>query len=809
MHITQDVRHAIRSMISRPVFSVVAVVALSLGIGANSAIFSVVNAVLLQPLSYPDSDRVMSVLHQGARAVAPANYFDWRDQNRSFSAITAAQWWEPTISGNEYPEQVRALQANGDVFEVFGVPPLFGRGFLPGEDLPGNERVVVLGNGLWQRRFGGDRSILGSTLSLDGIGYTIIGVMPKGHEFVPFWASEAELMTPLTLADRRNDRGGQSLRVFARLAEGMTEERAQSEMAGIMSVLASEDPRNNAGLTVHVVPVIQNVVGDIRPVLLALVGAVGFVLLIACTNVANLLMSRAVTRRKEIAIRMAVGANRSRVIQQLLTESLLLSGLGGLGGLMLAVWGIDVLEAMSPVSIPRVESVQLDTSVILFTIGVSLLTGLLFGLIPAVQTSGTDMNVVMNEDARGSAEGGSRNRLRSALIVSEVALTLMLLIGAGLMLRSFTNLQNIDPGFDDTNLLTMTVSVAGSQNATGPRRSLFYQETIEQVGSLPGVTMVSAINHLPLNGDLWGLSLSFEGRPVADPKDQLSGTYRVVFPEFFKTMGIPLVAGRDFTHRDVLGVPGVALINENMAQREFTGRNPLGERIAIGNRDNPEWLTVVGVAGNIRQGSWVEENRYDVYLPYLQTQSYLEDSSSGYQYMTLVARTSGPPMDLAAAVSQSIWQVDKNVPVSQITSMSKVVADQLWQPRFSMFLFTVFAAVALTLAAIGIYGVMAYAVSQRTREIGIRMALGAGTDAILKLILARGIALTIIGTVLGLILAVLLVGVMSDLVYGINVTDPITFIAGSLVLFCVALLACYIPARRAMRVNPVTALKYE
>jgi predicted permease len=809
MHIAQDIRQGLRALKSRPLFSIVAIVALSLGIGANSAIFSVVNAVLLQPLSYPDSDRIVSVLHQGARAVAPANYFDWREENQSFSAITATQWWEPTLSGDEYPEQVRALQANGDIFDVFGVTPALGRGFLPGEDLPGKDRVVVLGNGLWQRRFGANRNVLGSTLSLNGESYIVIGVMPTGHEFVPFWASEAELLTPVTLADRRNDRGGQSLRVFARLADGTTQERAQSEMAGIMSVLASEDPKNNAGLTVHVVPVIQNVVGDIQPVLLALLGAVGFVLLIACTNVANLLLGRAVTRRKEIAIRMAVGANRSRVIQQLLTESLLLSGLGGLGGLMLALWGIDVLGAMSPASIPRVESIQLDTSVVLFTISVSLLTGLLFGLIPAVQTSSTDMSEVMNEDARGSAEGGSRSRLRSALIVSEVALTLMLLIGAGLMLRSFTNLQNIDPGFDDKNLLTMTVSVAGSRYAEGPRRSLFFQETIDQVGALPGITTVSAINHLPLNGDLWGLSLSFEGRPVPDPEDQLSGTYRVVFPDFFKTMGIPLMAGRDFSERDVLGVPGVAMINENMAQREFAGENPLGRRIAIGNRDNPEWLTVVGVTGNVRQGSWVEENRYDVYVPYLQTQSYLEEASSGYQYMTLVAKTSGPPMDLAAAVSKSIWQVDKNVPVSQITSMSKVVADQLWQPRFSMFLFSVFAAVALTLAAIGIYGVMAYSVSQRTREIGIRMALGAGNEAILNLILARGIALTAIGTVIGLILTTLLVGVMSDLVYGINVTDPITFIAGSLVLFGVALLSCYIPARRAVRVNPVTALKYQ
>ncbi|MGA9770145.1 MAG: ABC transporter permease [Blastocatellia bacterium] len=796
----QDIRYGFRMLLKNRSFTIIAIFALALGIGANTAIFSVVNAVLLRPLPYHDPARIMTVLHEEAGPVAPANYFDFRNQQTVFESIAAAQYWTANLTGRDRPEQINGLQLTADMFHLLGVSPALGRTFTDGEDQPGNERVLVLSHRLWQRRFGGDSNIINQQITLDGQSYTVIGVMPKEFQFAPFWATRAEMWSPLNLAPRIDDRNGQSLRVFARLKEGVTREQAQAGIETIRQRLEQQYPESNKGLEIFVEPLHEKVVGNTRPALLILLGAVCFVLLIACANVANLMMARATARQKEIAVKTALGASRSRIVRQLLTESVVLSIAGGVAGLFLASWGISGLLALSPANLPRAQSISLDAYVLCFTLAISVVTGLLFGLVPALQASKLNLNESLKEGGRGSTEGRRRNHVRRLLVVSEIALALVLLVGGGLMIRSFLRLQSVDSGFNPRNVLTMVVSLAGSEHSTGPKRAAFFNQLNERVENLPGVESASAINHLPLAGDIWGVGFTIEGRPAPLPGEGIGAVYRIVRPNYFQTMGARLVRGRDFTERDNEHAPGVIIINEAMARRHWAGEDPIGKRIMVSMGDTSP-REIVAIVKDVKQGDWAAEPRPEMYLPYLQATS--------PRYLTLVIRTSAEPMKLAATVQGEVWAIDKNLPVSDIMSMEDAISAAIAQQRFNMLLLGIFAAVALVLAVVGIYGVMSYSVTQRTHEIGIRMALGASAGDVLRMIVGQGMALVAIGIGVGLVGAFALTRLMESLLFGVSVTDPLTFIAISVVLAGVALGACFIPARRATKVDPMIALRYE
>ncbi|HET7553829.1 MAG TPA: ABC transporter permease [Gemmatimonadaceae bacterium] len=806
--IVQDVRYGARTLARTPVFTTAAVLALALGIGANAAIFSVVDAVILRPLPYENSERLAVILHDGDGPVSPANLADWRAQSRSFESLGAAEYWTPNMTGADDPEKLWALHVTPSIFPMLGVAPLVGRTFLAEEGERGAEHEVVLGYSLWQRRFGGDPRVVGESITLDGAQYTVVGVMPRDFKFAPFWATKAELWAPLVV-DAAKGREANSLRVFARLAPGVSLRQAQAEMATITARLEREYPGTNRGITVQALK--DKVVGDIRPVLLVELGAVSFVLLIACANVAHMLLARAAARRKELALRTALGASRSRVMRQLLIESLLLALLGGGAGSLLALGGIRALVALAPAGIPRIETIGLDARALLFLLVISLLTGLGFGLVPALRASATELTDALKEGGRGSGEGIRRNRFRSVLMASEFALALVLLVGAGLMIRSFIALRAIDPGFDPHNLLTMVVPVAGSREAVPDRRAIFYEELLQRVRAIPGVVSASAINHLPLAGDEWGRTFRVEGHPLEHRGDAPAATYRVVFPGYFGTMDIPLLRGRDIGESDNLGAPAVVVVNEFLASRYWPGEDPIGKRITL---DDPEldsvsWVTVVGVVKNAVRGDWAAKEHEEIYLPFLQDRSYLEGSGAHVAYQTLVVRTSGEAAALAPAVRNAVWSLDSNLPVSEVQTMEAVVARSTASPRFNLFLLATFAAVALVLAAVGIYGVVSYSVSRRTHEIGLRMALGAQPGDVLRIVVGQAMALAAIGACVGLVGALALGRFMSSLLYGVQPSDPVTFLAMSAILGAVALAASYIPARRATRVDPLLALRHE
>ena len=544
----QDMRHGIRTMQRTPVFTVIAATVLALGIGANTAIFSVVDAVLLRPLDYKDSGRLVTVLMNGDAPVAPANYIDWRDQNRSFEAMGAADYWSPNLTGLDSPEHLVGLKVTQNLFPMLGIDPLIGRLFIPGEDKDGADREVILSYRLWQRRFSGDRNVLGKPIVLDGNAFTIVGVMPQGFQFAPFWATKAELWVPNAFGARIHSRGGNSLRIFARLKDGVSLTQARAEMAAITGRLEQQYPGTNRDVVVT--PLKEKVVGEIETPLLVLLGAVGFVLLITCANVAHMLLARAAARQKEVAVRTALGARRGRIVRQFLTESLLLGCLGGVAGLALAALGTKFLVALSPANIPRVQTVGIDIRAALFLFGATFVTSIGFGLAPALQASSVALSDTLKEGGRGNSEGRGRNRLRNLLVVSEFALALMLLIGAGLMIRTFAALEAVDAGFNPHHVISMVVSVAGSKEADPARRAVFYRQLIERVRSLPGVEAAGAINHLPLAGDLWGWPFVIEGRPKPRPGEYPGSTYRMVTPGYFAAMRLPLIRGRDVAETD-------------------------------------------------------------------------------------------------------------------------------------------------------------------------------------------------------------------------------------------------------------------
>ena len=794
-----DLRYAFRMMLKHRVFTCVAVLALGLGIGANTAIFSVINAVVLRPLPYRNPEQLVTVLHTGTKPVAPANYFDLAAQSQSFASIAAAQWWEPNLTGREEPEHLRGLQLTAQMFQVLGVEPVLGRTFTAGEDQPGRERVVVLSNRLWQRRFGGDANVVGQQVTFDGESYTIIGVMPPDFQFAPFWATNAELWAPLNLAARANDRGGQSLRVFARLKPDVPRAMAQAEVATIFRRLEEEHPETNKGLALVVEPLHEQVVGKTRPALLILFGAVSFVLLIACANVANLMLARATSRQKEIALRTALGASSRRIARQLLTESVLIALIGGVFGLLLSIAGMKALLALGPDSLPRLQTIELDLPTLGVTFGLSVITGLLFGLAPVLQTRKWNWQESLKESTRGSSSGRGRVNARRLLVVAEVALALMLLVGGGLMVRSFARLRAVDPGFAPDHLLTMTISLAGSAHSTAPKRVAFFNDLLQRVDSLPGVQSASAINHLPLGGDVWTVPFFVEGRPAPAPGEKQGAVYRIVRPDYFRTMGATLLKGRDFTAHDDDTAQPVVIVNEPFARRNWPNEDPLGKRIRVS--DDEELREIVGVVKALKQDQWTAEPNLEVYLPHLQ--------AAAPRALTLVVRSSGDPLAVVGAIENQVWSIDKNLPVSEIRTMHEVIAGSIEQHRFNLFLLGLFAFVALVLALVGIYGVMSESVNARTHEIGIRMALGARATDVLGMVVRQGMTLAVIGIAIGLFGAFWLTRFMATLLYEISPTDSFTFLLIPLLVALVVLCACLIPARRATKVDPLVALRYE
>jgi putative ABC transport system permease protein len=809
----QDLRYGARALARTPGFTAAAVLALALGIGASAAVFSVVNSVLLRPLPYMDAEQLVVILHRAKNPVAPANYLDWRRESRAFEDMGAAELWAPNLTGRAEPEKLWALRMTPSMFPVLGVPPLLGRAFLPSEGEPGSDHVIILSHRLWQRRFMGDASVIGRSVMLDGEPYTVVGVMPEDFRFAPFWATQTELWAPLALSQRAANRGGSSLRVFARLAPGVPLGQAQAEMATIADRLDKEYPGTNRDVTV--LSLTEKVVGDVRPALLVLLVAVGFVLLIACANVAHLLLARAAARQRELAVRTALGASRSRIIRQLLTESSLLALTGGALGIALATTAVRVLVALSPGSIPRVETIALDGRVLAATVILSLLTGVAFGLVPALHRERRDLADALRDSSRGSTGGVERTRLRDILVASEFALALVLLVGAGLMIRSFQALQSVDPGFDPRNVLTAVVTVTGTKEEDPRRRAAFFQELVGKVAALPGVESASAINHLPLAGDMWGWPFVVEGRPLPKPGEMTTAAYRVVLPGYFRTMRIPILRGRDVTDRDRLDAPGVVVVNEEMASRQWPGEDALGKRISLDTEGRGPWLTVVGVAKNAVRGEWTAEPEEEVYLPYLQTRSYLEERSSWIAYLTLVLRTRCPKApacdaaELVPPLREAVRSLEPNAPLSEVQTMEQVVRSETARTRFNLALLATFAAVALILAALGIYGVMSYSVSRRTHEIGIRMALGARRGDVLRLVVLQGMVVALAGAVVGLLGALALTRFMTSLLYKVGSTDVATFVAVPVVLAGVALAASYLPARRATRIDPLLALRHE
>ena len=814
----QDLRFGARMLLKQPGFTLIAVITLSLGIGANTAIFSVVNGVLLRPLAYHEPERIVTLLHEGRSPVSAANFLDLRASGKSFDQMAAAEAWGGALTGNDRPEQLSGLRMGEGLFEMLGVPAMLGRTLQAEDFQPGKDRVLVLSHKLWQRSFGGDAAVVGKQFRLSGDSYTVVGVMPPQFQFPPFWATRAEMWTTLDLSSRATQRGGQSLRVFARLKPGVTLTAAQTEMEGMSKQLAAAYPESNNGLNIRVDPLNEKVVGNVRPALLMLSVTVGLVLLIACANVACLLLARAAARQKEIAVRGALGASRWRILRQMLTESLLLSLCGALGGGLLAVWGVEWLtgllagnSASFSLRLPRLNEIQIDGAALLFTFTVALLTSLLFGLVPALSASKPDLNQVLKEGGRGTT--GGRRRWREMLVVAELALSLVLLIGAGLLVNSCIKLQAVDPGFNQRNLLTATVSLAGASQYVGPAREVFYSQLMNQLKTIPGVESASAINHLPLAGDTWGTSVVIEGRPLPPAGQDINATFRVSRPEYFKTMGVQLRAGREFTDRDTPEASHVVIVNETLAKLHWPSEDAIGKRLTLDDpRDSTrpvQWLTVVGVAKDVKQESWTDSPSNEIYLPFQQDPIFFAGTAGPFTAMTLVVRTSVAPQTLAKVIPEAVRKLDRNLPVSEVVSMEQIVKDTLWQPRFNLQLIGLFAALALALAVIGLYGVMSYSVTERTHEVGLRMALGAGRLDVLKLLVGQGMKLALFGVAVGLLASLALTRLMTKLLFGVSATDPLTFAGIALFLTAVALLACWIPARRATRVDPMIALRCE
>ncbi|MET0646277.1 MAG: ABC transporter permease [Pyrinomonadaceae bacterium] len=801
----QDVRYGVRTLIKNPGVALLAVFALGLGIGANSAIFSIVNAIMLRPLPVSEPDRLVLLFESKPEAgitkgqVSYDNYVEWKQRSTVFENTAAYQSQSFNVSTQAEPERVAGARVSSDFFAVVAARPARGALFTAEEDRPGGNRVVLISHNLWQRRFNSDPQAVGKTLTIDGGNYTVIGVMPEEFQFP---SRRVELWTPLALVrspEGQDDARG--LNVIARLKPQSSLAQAQAEMSNIAHQIQEAD--GNTGWSVKVVGLAEHFVGNIRPAFVILFAAVVFVLLIACANVVNLLLARAAARQKEIAIRSALGATRMRILRQLLTESTLLSLLGGGVGLLLAYGGLKLLVASLPsqAAIPNAEDIGIDAQALVFTVAVSLLTGVICGLAPAWRLSRPDLNETLKEVVKGSTGTLGGRRVRKVMVVSEVALALMLLITAGLMIKSFTMLQQVTPGFKAENLLTMEMSLPREKYPEGYQVAAFYRRALEGIAALPGVQAVGMVNHLPLSGESTNVYFTVEGRPAQSSADEIFTGYRTVSPDYFNAMGIPVKSGRALDARDEEKAPGVVVINETMAGRFWPGEDPLGKRLKSGELgSNVPWLTVVGVVGDVRHSALTQEPKPEMYLPYQQ---------EPLRSMFLVVRTAGEPTSLTPAARGAILAVDREQPVSNVRSMEAVISDANFGRRTTSTLLVVFAALALVLAAVGIYGVLSYTVAQRRKEIGIRMALGAQAGDMLRMILWEGLVVVSIGIVIGLALSLVAGRLLANLLYGVSATDPLTLVGVSGFLLLVALVACIIPARRATRLDPADILRYE
>lgn len=807
----QDIRFAIRMLMKEPGFTAVAVLTLALGIGANTAIFSVVNTVLLAPLAYKDPGRLVMIWgntpQEGSEGspVSPAVFATWKAENHVFEEMAGSSDDLDTITGGGgEPEMVVGYDFSADYFHVIGTTPELGRTFLPEEDRPGGPHVAVLSDKIWRRRFNADSGIIGKTIQLGNSPYTVVGVMPPNFRY----PDKVEIWTPLALpASASSDWKNRYLRVLARLKPDVTLAQAQAQMSALAERIAHEHPDTNSGEGVILKPIRQEIAGDIRTPLLVLFGAVGFVLLISCVNVANLLLARAAAREREIAVRTALGAGRLRLLRQMLTESLLLSLAGGAAGLLLAYSCTGFLLSLFPnnianLSIPTVETIPVDARVLVFTIAATLLTGLIFGLVPALRSSGLDVNQTLKESGRLPMAGSRERRFRSALVVAEIALSFVLLIGAGLLIRSFSHLGRADLGFRPENVLALEAFPSRAKYPANEPEKLraYVDRSVENLRAIPGVDSAGAINFLPLTG-FWGQQeFAIEGRPVPPKGHELNADNRVVTPDYFKTMGIPLQRGRAFTAADGPNSPHVAIISALLARRLWNGEDPVGRRLNLGDTEKPDWTEIVGVVGDVHSFGVEKDLHDDLYRPFAQVY---------FPIVAFTVRAKVDPAGIIAAAKSAIWTVNPEQPFYKIISMDALAAESMALRRVSMLLLAAFSNIALLLAAIGIYGVLSYAVVQRTHEIGIRAALGAQRRDVLRLVLGDGMRLALIGVGLGITASLGLTRLLVSLLYGVGATDPLTFAGVAALATGTTLAACYIPARRAMRVDPMTALRYE
>src|SRR5687767_14215779 len=795
----RDIRYGLRGLLKRPGFTAIALVALALGIGANTAIFSLVNEVVLRPLPYPEPDRLVWVWGNfpgGNRAsVSPPDYLDFRSQNKTFEqfAATVSTTAPATLTGGGEPERLNASVVSGNYFQTLGVTPMLGRGFSLDNEKSGNDQVTILSHELWQKRFGGNPGIVNQRINLDSKSFEVIGVMPKDITF----PQTADLWVPLNF-DRDEEmkvRAAHFLRPLGRLKPGVTVAQAQTDTDAIAAQLAQQFPNSNNGWSLRLEPLRERLIGNSKTSLFILFGAVGFVLLIACANVANLLLVRATARQKEVALRTALGASRFRIVRQLMTESLLLALIGGVLGALLAAWGIDLLVTLTRESIPPTATVKIDSTVLGFTFLTSLITGLLFGVVPAFRTAKLNLSDALKEGAK-SSEATFRNRTRSLLVVFESALAVVLLIGAGLLIRSLIALENTNPGFEADNVLTMRVDLSRGKYDTPEKSAAFFQDLEQRLNALPGVETVGMINGLPLSGTRNDTQFVVEGRPAVKPGEEFNADFRSVNHNYFQALQIPLLRGRNFTEQDVRDSAKVIVVSEQLVNTVFPNEEALGKRLQMVIDDDQ--YEIVGIVGGIRDRAVEFQPYQTIYIP-----------SRSWGWFNVALRMQGDPMSLVPAIRKEVQAIDPEQPIATLRTMEEWVSRATATPRYRTALLGLFAGLAMILAATGIYGVMSYSVAQRTHEIGVRMALGARHRDVLRLVVSQGMLLVVVGLGIGLVAAFGLTRLMASLLFGVTAKDPLTFAAVAGLLAVVAFIACYIPARRATKVDPLTALRYE
>jgi putative ABC transport system permease protein len=809
----QDIRYGIRMLAKNPAFTAIAILTLALGIGANSAIFSVVNAELLRPLPFRDPDQLVRVasanakIHTVSGAVSYPDFADWHSQNHVFQDMAAYVDSSFALTGIEQPAHLQAASVTAGMFNLLGVSPELGRGFQPEDDEP-HHHVVILSHPLWKERFGGDPQIIGRVITLDNSAYTVVGVMPASFQYLlqretpALWSSFSPLRESTTDSPAMSDqRDAHFVRVIARMKAGVTVAAAQAHLDVITASLAKQYPDSNKYFSARVVSEQEELTHSIRPALFMMLVAVGFVLLIACVNVANLLLARATSRTREIAIRSALGAGRQRVVRQLLTESFLLALIAGALGLLLAMWGSAALVRFSPASLPRIAEIRMDGWVLAFTMGLSLATGMLFGLAPAVQVSHANIVDALKEGALSSTAGRGRHALRSSLVVVEMALALVLLVGSGLLIRSLLHLQSVNPGFDAHNIMTSNVDLPDAKY-TDAKKAQYFKDLMPRLQALPGVQSAAGIYPLPMGGDEIRTSFQIDGHPVAKSEEPHT-SLRDITPEYFATMRIPILQGRDFGAQDEAASPQVIIINEALARQAFPGENPIGKHIKpelAQGADEPQMREIVGVVGNVKFHDLSDEWAPESYIPHAQV---------SFGSLTLVVRTAQDARSLAKPIAETVRALDRDLPTYAPETVEEYLNGTIAQPRFNTYLLGIFAALAMLLTAVGLYGVISYSVAQRTHELGIRIALGGQPRDVLSLIVGQGLRLAALGVGLGLIAAFALTHFLSSMLFGVSAVDPVSYISVVGLLLAVVLVASYVPARRAMRVDPIVALRYE